>query len=607
MENPTIAKLKAEALFNRRKTLEMAVRADSGHVSTAMSQCEILTALYFGGILKYDPKDPEWDGRDIFILSKGQGGIGFYVTLARAGFFPESDLDNFAGPGSTLGVHCEFHTKGVETISGSLGHGLPVGAGFAQAFKTDGKDNKVYVLVGDGELHEGSNWEAMITAAWQKLGNLVVIVDRNNQATLGKLDSRDAPKDGPGIEPLKDKFAAFGWECFELDGHSFPDLLHALDYAKRPRHGQPLCIIANTKKGRGLSVMEDKRNWHYRVPAGKDLDQCWDDLGVGEDRPKAPAVRSQAVHAVGMRDRFFDALFPLFQADKRLVMIAADNGAPTLDKFAAELPGQYLQVGIAEQCAADMAAGMALAGKKPFVYAISPFVGTRIHEFVKLICAMDLPVTFVGVGAGFAYSIMSTTHHCVEDIAIMRALPRMRVWSPADGETAAFVARWSVKDPRPSYVRLDRGGIPDLYQNLEQFGDGFQVPRWDAHATAGVPFTALIATGVMVHRALEVADRIPGLRVIDAFRLKPFDVKTFRELVGGARSLVTLEEHQLAGGLGGIVAETLADNEMIIPLLRIGVNDTFSFELGGRAEIQKARGLDLESIVRRITEWGAGK
>lgn len=270
--------LKARANWVRRTVLEMAVKAHSGHISTACSQAEMLVALYYGGILHYDPKNRKWPQRDRFVMSKGQGGIGLYPILADVGFFPVSEVENFTGKGSLLGVHLEWHIPGIEVTTGSLGHGFPMATGIAQVAKNEKQDWLTFCFLGDAELFEGSNWEAAIFAGSQKFKNLVCIVDRNQQGVLGFTDDITVGRDGPQLNPLEDKFRAFGFETRVIDGHSFKEIFSALSDIRNRTSDMPLAIISKTIKGKGISIMENKRLWHYRVPVGQDLEIARQDL-----------------------------------------------------------------------------------------------------------------------------------------------------------------------------------------------------------------------------------------------------------------------------------------------------------------------------------------
>ena len=283
------ARLEDRALWLRRTVLEMAVRAKSGHITTAFSQAEILCVLYYGGWLRVDPKDAKWPERDRFILSKGQGGLGLYPVLADLGFFSRRELDDFAGRGKILGVHAEWNIPGVVIISGSLGHGLPIATGIATALKRDGNPAKVVVLLGDAELYEGSNWEAALYAAHAGLDNIVCVVDCNGLGTIGYTDERargdNAEKtDGPDLGSVADRFSAFGFTPRIIsDGHDFGALWAGFEWAWTTRSSQPRVVVARTKKGKGCRVFEDKKGWHYRVPSGADLVSARCDLGLPEN------------------------------------------------------------------------------------------------------------------------------------------------------------------------------------------------------------------------------------------------------------------------------------------------------------------------------------
>ncbi|MDA2935061.1 1-deoxy-D-xylulose-5-phosphate synthase [Acidobacteria bacterium AH-259-D05] len=306
---------------------------------------------------------------------------------------------------------------------------------------------------------------------------------------------------------------------------------------------------------------------------------------------------------IGMRDAFFDELYSIAQKDRDLIIISADNGAPSLDKFSDNLTGQFFQVGIAEALMAGMASGMAFEGKKVYAYAIAPFVTTRIHEQVKLdLCAMNLPIVLLGVGAGYGYDIMGPSHHTVEDISIMRALPNLKIHSPADGTCAASLAHISYEDPSPQYIRFDRAGIADLYKDktVDDFRSGL------IRAKEGSDLY-IVATGIMVHQALKVAEELAKTNidagVIDVHRIKPLNQDLLFEYLGNVARVVTLEEHLLSGGLGSILAEMFVDAGITTPLLRIGQEDRFVFDYGGRSVIWEKYGLDVVAVNDKIQKW----
>ena len=310
---------------------------------------------------------------------------------------------------------------------------------------------------------------------------------------------------------------------------------------------------------------------------------------------------------LGMRDRYFQELYAIFQRDPQAVFITADNGAPTLDQFAREFPDRFFNVGIAEQQLIGMACGMAFEGKKVYAYAIAPFVSLRVYEQVKLdVCAMNLPIVLIGVGAGYAYDIMGPSHHTVEDISIMRALPNLKVYSMADGTSAAELAPVVHQDRAPQYIRFDRAGIPEVYGSRSiSIADGMTELRQGRDVM-------IIATGVMVHTALAVADLLRqtnnlNVGVIDAFRIKPMNASLLRRFIGATQRVVTLEEHLLAGGLGSAIAELFIDQDIRVPTLRIGQNDRFVFDYGGRKAIWEKYGLDVGAVTTRILKWIGGE
>ena len=305
---------------------------------------------------------------------------------------------------------------------------------------------------------------------------------------------------------------------------------------------------------------------------------------------------------IGMRDAFFDALYPIFQRDKNCIFITADYGAPSLDRFADELPGQYYTVGIAEQQLIDMACGMAIEGRKVYTYAAAAFLTLRCYEQNKLsVCGMNLPIVNVGVGSGYAFDAMGPSHHAVEDITIMRALPNLTIHNPADSVAGEALAGISYENPGPQYIRFDRAGTPEVYTGRDvNFEDGvIELERGED--------LCIIATGIMVAQALHVRERLQarGLKVgvLDLCRLKPINTKLLFKYLSGVSNVVTLEEHLLAGGMGSAIAELFIDEGISTPTLRIGQKDRFVFDMGGREEIWRIYGLDVDGITHSVTQW----
>ncbi|PKP93821.1 MAG: transketolase [Alphaproteobacteria bacterium HGW-Alphaproteobacteria-16] len=261
------AHVRERANWMRRRLLRMIVDAGQGHPGGDLSSADIVASLYFD-ILRIDGSSPTAPERDRFVMSKGHCTGALYTALAGAGFFAEDELETYLKPESRLNGHPNrTYLPGVETNTGPLGHGLPVAVGIAVAGQIDAADYRVFVLTGDGELQEGSMWEAAMFAGHRGLGNLTVIVDRN------RLQQGAKTEDTNGLEPLADKWRAFGWEVIGVDGHDHVALLTTLDAACLPRE-RPLVIIADTHKGQGVSYMQDQAGWHHGVPNAEQYAQA---------------------------------------------------------------------------------------------------------------------------------------------------------------------------------------------------------------------------------------------------------------------------------------------------------------------------------------------
>ncbi|WP_121062364.1 transketolase [Chachezhania antarctica] len=263
--------IRQKALWMRRTALKMVYKKNLGHIGGDFSATDVLSTLYFG-VLNYDPDRPEWDARDRFVMSKGHATGVLYSALCAAGYFPQDWLETYMGPRSMLNGHPNRnYLPGVETNTGPLGHGFPVALGIAIAGQITGASYRTYVLTGDGEQQEGSNWEAAMVAGNRKLANLTLIVDRN------RLQQGAGTEETNGLDPLDDKYRAFGWEVVEVDGHDHAALLDVLGAPVGARD-KPLCVIANTVKGKGVSFMEGLAKWHHGVPNAEEYEQAMKEL-----------------------------------------------------------------------------------------------------------------------------------------------------------------------------------------------------------------------------------------------------------------------------------------------------------------------------------------
>lgn len=255
--------LKNKANWVRRQVLETVALTGKGHIGGTFSSTDIFVALYYGDILRFDPKNPKWSDRDRFVIGKGHACLALYNILVDLGFFDISRLKEYGNNGSSLSGQLNIDTPGVEYNTGSLGNALGIGAGMALAAKMDNKNYRTFALIGDGECAEGSIWESIMFASQQRLNNLIGIIDRNRLSVTDVVEDDEASK-------LDKRVRACGWKCLVIDGHSFEEILAA--FKGLDKLEQPLMIIANTVKGKGVSFMENRIKWHHSVPTKEELD-----------------------------------------------------------------------------------------------------------------------------------------------------------------------------------------------------------------------------------------------------------------------------------------------------------------------------------------------
>jgi transketolase len=600
-----VDQLSAMAARLRGHILDMCAGPEGGHLGGSLSLVEILAALYFR-IMHVDPQRPANPERDILILSKGHSAIALYAALAERGFFPIEELSTFGRPGSRLMGHPCRDVPGVEMPTGSLGHGLALGAGFALAARLRASGRRTFVIVGDGELQEGSIWESALGAANLALHELVVIVDRNRLQQAGETDTVCS------LEPLAEKWTSFGWSVEVVDGHDFVALLSALA-ARHSDPPRPRVIIANTVKGRGIPLATGRVDSHYVTLSPRSHARMRDSLhGRAETgaAPGTPGTRGRGAPAtisapatVATREAYRDALLDHMQANERVVCLDTDTGLFRNVDFgnAAE---RYRNIGIAEHNVMGIAAGLAASGWIPFVNTMAAFAATRALEAVKVDIAYNaLPVRIAATHGGLAAGHFGPTHHALEDLAVMRALPNMTVVVPADAAQTRALVEQTLMVPGPVYLRLGRKAAC----NLSELSDLAGAPvlgrlQWLREGTDVV----VIATGLYpVVAALRAAEMVAttgvSVAVLNAHTLKPFDSDTLRAVSEPARLVMTVEEHWPTGGLGAAVAESLSETTPR-RILRATVPDAFVSVVGDHEHLLRACGIHGDVLAKRLID-----
>ncbi|MBN4067196.1 transketolase [Simkania negevensis] len=267
-----IEKLIDKSHWLRNALYDMVMTKRLGHVPSCFSMVESIVALFYRGYLKHDPKNPKWEGRDRLFISKGHAAISIYPILVDLGIVAAEELDRYTKPDGLLRMYADPSIPTVEAICGSLGHGFSIACGHALSAKKDNKKNRSFVILGDGECYEGSVWETAMFAAHHKLDNLITIVDKNKLCIMGETEELMA------LDPLEEKWRAFGWNAISIDGHKYSELLPTLDTAVYAANGKPTAIIAHTTKGKGISFMENQPLWHNKMPTPEQDKQAREEL-----------------------------------------------------------------------------------------------------------------------------------------------------------------------------------------------------------------------------------------------------------------------------------------------------------------------------------------
>jgi transketolase len=586
--------------------------AGSGHPTSCMSAADLMSAIFFYA-MRYDVHDPKDPLNDRFVLSKGHAAPILYAAWAEAGAFPVDDLKTLRKFGSLLEGHPTPRLAWVEVATGSLGQGLSNAVGMALNSKyLDHIDNRIYALMGDGESAEGSIWEAAEIAAYYKLDNLVGVVDVNglgqSQATMYRHDT----------EVYTRRFEAFGWKAVAIDGHDMHQILAALDESKSVK-GQPFAIIAATKKGKGVSFVEDKDGWHGKaLKKGEEEDRALAELRAknvatdglkmappdGRTRAAAPTTpmhQTLGTHfkigdSVATREAYGEALARLGDRNPKVVALDGDTKNSTFsDKFMKAHPDRFFESFIAEQDMVGVACGLSAMGKIPFASAFACFL-TRAYDQIRMAAISQSNLKLCGSHAGVSIGEDGPSQMALEDFAMMRAIEGSVVLYPSDAVAAEHAVDLAGENHGIFYIRTSRPKTPVIYSE----NDKFEVGKLKVVRSSDNDRLTVVGGCVTLFEALKAYDQLKSegilIRVIDVFSVKPVDTEG---LLAAAKAtnkiIITVEDHS-AGGIGDAVAAAVSPEGVQVHQLLVQQVP----HSGAPQELLAVYGIDASAIVAKV-------
>jgi transketolase len=604
--------LKGIANQLRIHSINSTTAAGSGHPTSCCSAADVVATLFFGH-MRYDAKNPHYHNNDRFILSKGHAAPLLYAAWAETGLFPAGDLLKLRQFGCDLEGHPTPRLPFVDVATGSLGQGLSVGAGMALAARLDKLDYNTYVLLGDGEIAEGAVWEAASLAGIYKLNNLIAIVDDN------RLGQSQATAFGHDVAVYRKRFEAFGWRVEDIDGHDIEEILEVLSGVGL--NDQPLCIIAKTYKGAGVSFLQDKDGWH-----GKPLNKEEAAKAVAELQPSsksgigAPILAPSALPApnnaapagyppinyklgdqVATREAYGAALTRLGEVDPRIVAVDGDTKNSTFsEKFFQKFPARFTECFIAEQNMVGVATGFGARGKVPFASTFATFF-TRAYDQIRVAGISQANLKLVGSHVGVSIGEDGPSQMALEDIAMMRAIVGSAVLYPSDAVSTEKLLEQMAQTKGICFLRTSRPKTPVIYGNDEKFPiGGAKVVRQNAGDKVTV-----VAAGVTLHEAIKAADALKaegiGITVIDAYSVKPLGKDVILAAAKKtANTVITVEDHYAEGGLGDAVAGELSAEGVKVHKLAV----TALPRSGKAAELLAHFGIDAAAIAKKVKTLG---
>ena len=569
-----IDKLEKISKLIRYFILISTTRAGSGHPSSSLSAVELMSTLFFGGFFKFKINHIEYINNDRLIFSKGHASPLMYALWAAAGAVSEEELLTMREFGSRLEGHPTPNFPYAEAATGSLGQGLSIGLGMALNAKyIDKLPYHTYVLLGDSEMTEGSQWEAVQIAAYYKLDNLIGIIDVNRLGQSGETIY------GWDIKAYEKRISSFGWETITVDGHNIKEIADAYKYALGI-NGRPKMIIAKTIKGKGVSLLENKNGWHGKVISKEQMDTALTELGNVDKNIRGEILNPEQVSLpeegiekydkipmvsgeIATRKAYGNTLINIFSKYPRIVVLDAEVSNSTFSMiFKKRFPQRFFEIFIAEQNMVGTALGLSLRGKIPFISTFAAFL-TRAFDQIRMSQYSKSNIKFVGSHSGVSIGEDGASQMGLEDIAMFRALLECVVLYPADGISTEKLVEKAAAHFGNVYIRTTRMDTPIIYSNEDDFAIGGSKVVKESNNDV----VAICAAGVTLHEALKAYEKLKKenimVRVIDVYSIKPIDKDSIRKAQKETKALLTVEDHYANGGMGEAVKSVSSEKSPV--------------------------------------------
>ena len=587
-------------------SIRSSTAAGSGHPTSSLSAAHLVAVLW-SDHLRYDVADPKNRANDRFVLSKGHASPLIFSVLKAVGAISDEQLLSFRRFGSPVQGHPAPlpEMPWIDVATGSLGQGLPIALGMALAMKMDGIPARVWCLMGDSEVAEGSVWEAMENASYHGADNLIAIVDVN------RLGQRGPTMLQWDLETYAARARSFGWHPIEVEGHD----VAAIDAAFIEAEGsdRPAIVIAKTEKGHGVSFLANQEGWHGKALSQEEADRAIAELGGQRDvsvtppKPEAgvspPADVPSVVlpvyaEAIATRKAFGETLAALAVREDVVAIdgeVANSTHTEDLQKVA---PEHFVESYIAEQNMLGMAVGMQALGKVVFPATFAAFF-TRAYDFIRMAAISRANLRLSGSHAGVSIGEDGPSQMALEDLAMMRAIHGSTVLYPCDGNSTARLVGAMADLPGISFIRTTREKTPVIYGSDEAFPVGGSKTLRSSEADR----VTLVGAGITVHEAVAAAGSLEGdgiaVRVVDCYTIKPIDAQTLRAAASETGLLVTIEDHWIEGGLGDAVLAALADGgDLSGTVVKVAVTQMPGS--GTPEELRDWAGISASAIADRV-------